>query len=257
MINILSSNAALPSSFFNKVKREGNENNIDWIRRNISSDGDPAMLVMVGGKTPTDLRLRFAQSHVRSDLAPSNWSHVMLLGKTHDDLARATVTEVSLEPLRGFKFPPPENGVQEGELNRYRSPKKYPNIAVLHVPVRREEIDKALHRFKMQRAVLDAVDLILRWLAYVWGVGRASNPLLDGLGIPAAAMLEIVVGTAGFDLTPGLESRSSCPEAISQAAKYWHQYYQQQEKMALWGAYWAPHQIQPEKWQPPNPYLEK
>jgi hypothetical protein len=149
-----------------------------------------------------------------------------------------------LEPPGGFKFPTPENGIQEGELSTYGDPKNYPNIAVLNVPASQADVNAALVRFKKQRAVLDGVDLIVRWLAYVWGVGRSGNPLLEGFGIPSTAMLEIVVGAAGFDLTPGLESRSSCPEAISQAAKYWHEYYEDQKKTALSGFYDDRHQIE-------------
>lgn len=83
----------------------------------------------------------------------------------------------------------------------------------------------------------------MSWLAYVWGVGRSGNPLMDGFGIPSAAMLEIVIGANGFDLTPGLESRSSCPEAISQAAKYWHEYYEDQKKDPLSGFYYTSHHL--------------
>jgi len=42
-------------------------------------------------------------------------------------------------------------------------------------------------------------------------------------GMPSAAMLETAYATNGFDLTPGLESRSSCPEAIWQSASWWHE----------------------------------
>jgi hypothetical protein len=77
----------------------------------------------------------------------------------------------------------------------------------------------------------------LRWLAFAWGAGRAGNPLYDGIGIPSAAMLEIVFGAVGFDLTPGLESRASCPEAMWQAAKWWHEYYERENRQGLIGAY--------------------
>ncbi|MCM3870232.1 MAG: hypothetical protein ND895_05985 [Pyrinomonadaceae bacterium] len=243
MINIISSNARSKSGSFQEVKREEREDNIQWLSRNLPTASDQTLLLMVGGRSQSDFRLRIAQSHVRSDLAPSCWSHVMLLDTTGEDLVSTKVIEISLDPAPGFGFPTPDNGVQEGELRRYASPAKYPNIAVLQVPVARAEVDKALGRFKMQRAVLDGVDLIVRWLAFAWGVARSGNPLLDGYGIPSAAMLEIVVGTAGFDLTPGLESRSSCPEAISQAAKYWHEYYEGQNKVALSGSYYSPHLI--------------
>lgn len=243
MINILSSDAKLKSDSFQKVERKDSQDNIDWLRDCLPEDPTQAVLVMVGGRSPTDFRLRTAQSQVRSDLAPSRWSHVMLLSDP-SQRETATVYEISLEPLRGFEFPTPQNGVQEGELRRYADPDRFPNIAVLKVPVPQKDVEAALERYKKQRAVLDGVDLIVRWLAYVWGVGRNGNPLLDGFGIPSAAMLEIVVGAAGFDLTPGLESRSSCPEAISQAAKYWHEYYEDQQKTALSGFYDDRHHIE-------------
>lgn len=242
MINILSSDAAKAGNAFNPDERKRGERNLEWLSRNVPAEGDHSVLVMVGGKSQTDFRLRVAQSQVRSDLSPSKWSHVMLLQGTAVN-KEAKVYEISLEPPRGFEFPTPTNGLQEGDLRRYDSPKLFPNIAALVVPVPFNEIDAALKRFQMQRAILDGVDLIVRWLAYVWGVGRSGNPLLDGYGIPSAALLEIVVGANGFDLTPGLESRSSCPEAISQAAKYWQQHYEKQNKTALTGSYWSPHDI--------------
>ncbi|MEK6410435.1 MAG: hypothetical protein AABN34_26225 [Acidobacteriota bacterium] len=161
--------------------------------------------------------------------------------KTAKNVTASPVYEISLEPQAGFGFPTPTNGVQKGKLSHYRDPARYPNIATLGVPVPEKEVLKALERFQMQRAVLDAVDLVVRWLAFAWGVAHNGNPLLDGQGIPSAAMLEIVFGAAGFDLTPGLESRSSCPEAIWQAAKWWHEYYQRDQGVALTGAYYTPH----------------
>ena len=89
--------------------------------------------------------------------------------------------------------------------------------------------------------MLDGPELILVWLAYVWGVGRSGNPLLDGNGIPSAAMLEVVMGAAGFDLTPGLESRASCPESICQAARWWHSYYDASQRRPLSGRWTAEH----------------
>ena len=242
MINILCSDATTKSGTFEKVDRKDGESNIDWLNARLSGDSSQAVLIMVGGRSPTDFRLRTAQAQVRSDLTPSKWSHVMLLKNPARGTA-STLYEISLEPSRGFQFPTPENGIQEGKLARYGDPEKFPNIAMLKVPVAQKDVNAALKRFTQQRAVLDAVDLVVRWLAYVWGVGRSGNPLLDGYGIPSAAMLEIVVGAAGFDLTPGLESRASCPEAMSQAAKYWYEYYEDQQKTALSGFYTDPHDI--------------
>ena len=71
---------------------------------------------------------------------------------------------------------------------------------------------------------------MLPWLSYIWICGKASNPLTDGLGLPSAAFVETVYGIAGIELTPGLASATSCPEAIWQAAKYWHAFYKEAAK---------------------------
>lgn len=241
MISILSSQAKSPSEEFKPVSREKGEDNLGWLGRNLPV-GDVTHLVMLGGKSQMAFRLRLAQAHLRHDLVPSYWSHVLLL-RPAKNIASSAVVEVSLEPEKGFGFPAPFNAVQKGKLAAYRDPARYPNIAVLGVPIAQSEVIKALDRFQKQRAVLDAVDLVVRWLAYAWGVARSSNPLMDGLGIPSAAMLETVFGAAGFDLTPGLESRSSCPEAIWQAAKWWHEYYERDNRPGITGAYYTPDSI--------------
>src|ERR1044071_5203490 len=176
MLHIISSTAKKENQGLNNVKRERGENNLAWLARNLP--GEATSIVLVGGKSQTSFRLRVAQSHIRNDLLPSYWSHAFLLGKVERDLGSTTVYEISLEPRQGFGFPATENGVQTEKLNRYRSQRDYPNIAVIKVPVALDAVLDALKRFQMQRAVLDAVELILRWLNYCWGVSRAANPLL-------------------------------------------------------------------------------
>lgn len=243
MLNIISSKAAKPSDLLREDKRIDGEDNLQWLSRHLPADGESANLVLVGGTSPAAFRLRVAQSHLRHDLAPSHWSHVMLLGKPAKNFTTTRAYEISLEPPEGFGFPPPTNGRQEGRVGRYRDPDLYPNIAVLTAPVPLKQILDTFADFEKQRAVLDCVDLIVRWLAFVWGVARSGNPLLDGQGMPSAAMLEVVFGVAGYDLTPGLESRSGCPEAIYQAAKWWHEYYEGQDRVALAGAYLTGHKL--------------
>ena len=93
--------------------------------------------------------------------------------------------------------------MQEGQLAQYQSADAYPNIALIQVPISdkifRTKLSRALQDLQKQRGVLDAQDLLLRWLAFIWGVGRTGNPLLDGQGIPSAAMLEVIFGAVGFD----------------------------------------------------------
>lgn len=237
MISIISSDAQAPSESFAEVQRKSGEDNLQWLARNITQDGENATCVMVGGVDPMSFRLRTAQSHARHDLMPSHWSHAMLLDRVAKNVGSTVVYEISLDPPRGFGFPPPANGVQKGRLNAYQDVERFPNIALLNIPVARRDVIEGLARFQKQRAVLDPVGLTVQWLSYLWGVSTSPNPLLQRVGIPSAAMLEVVIGAAGFDITPGLESRSSCPEAIWQAAKWWHDYYGEQNRTALSGAY--------------------
>jgi hypothetical protein len=242
MLYIISSTAAVPNQGFVEMVRKEGEDNVSWLARNQPQD-DGALIVMVGGKSQTAFRLRSAQAHIRHDLIPSSWSHAMLLGNLAKNPASTPVYEIALEGENGFGFPPPTNAVQKGKFGQYRDPGAYPNIAVLKVPVEKKDVMKALERFQMQRAVLDAVDLVVRWLAFAWGIGQSINPLLENHGIPSAAMLEVVFGAVGYDLTPGLESRSSCPEAIWQAAKWWHEFYEKQNRPYLSGAYCVAHRL--------------
>lgn len=234
-----------------------NEDNLQWLERGLDAGPGGTGVVLVGGTSPAAFRLRVAQAETRHDMQPSFWSHGLLVGDREDAIGDTAVYEVSLEPPGGFGFPPPDNAVQNGRLAAYADPTLYPNIALLWVPVSADEVQRRLADFRMQRPILDLVELALRWLAYVWGVARAANPLFDGQGIPSAVLLEVVMGAAGFDLTPGIESRASTPEAIWQAVNWWHEYHQSSTPLPqsddsgaggeqpalrnLAGRYWAPH----------------
>lgn len=202
-------------------------------------------LVLLGGTDPVSFRLRLAQAHLRHDLTPSSWSHVMLL-QPH---APSLVYEISLEPRNGFRYPVPTNGLQSGELDYYRDVIKYPNIALVAIPsgdiLTSEKLENMFSLFQKQRTTLDGLELVVRWLAFVWGAGRGGNPLLEGYGIPSSAMLEVVFNALGHDLTPGLESRSSCPEAIWQAIKWWHEYYSYEGRLQARCLHRVDHQLVP------------
>lgn len=222
MLNIMTSNRVEPNGAFAETPRQRGEDNIEWLQRTLPADAQRTFIVLLGGVAVDAFRVRVAQAHVRHDLTPSHWSHVALLDRSAALAPDTVLYEISLQPAAGFGFPPPSNAVQRGQLRTYRSQKLYPNIAVLGVPADPAEVLAALAKFERQRAIIDGPDLLLRWLGFVWGVGSASNPLLEGYGVPSAAMVEVIIGAAGFDLTPALENRSSCPEAIWQAARWWH-----------------------------------
>jgi hypothetical protein len=243
MLKILRSDAAGSNPQFREVPRKPKEDNLEWLARILPPGAKQSHLILVGGKSPCAFRLRVAQSHLRHDLTPSHWSHAFLLGSGTGARGDRPTYEISLEPGAGFGFPPPENAVQIGRLDTYRDPALYPNIAAITVPVSPTDLDRHLAKFKTQRAVLDSLELLVAWLAYAWGIGRAGNPLLDGLGMPSAAMIEVVVGAAGYELTPGLTSRSSCPEAIWQSATWWHEYYQRAKRQRLSGAWCVTHKL--------------
>jgi hypothetical protein len=253
MLSIRSSPSKGRNPDFKRVVRKRGEDNLKWLARNAPKDDRPC-LVLLGGTGPVDFRLRVALSHARHDLTPSHWSHVVLLdvpgrelsgagggGGAKADPGAAAITEISLEPAGGFGYPPQTNGVQAAALARYRDPRLWPNAALVYLPLDLAEVQKTVRRFMYQRAALDAVDLVLAWLAYVWGTGRATNPLVEGRGIPSATMVEYVLGGLQYELTPGLDSRSSCPEAIWQSALWWHTYYEQSGGKKLEGAWVVDH----------------
>lgn len=228
MLNIRASSASAPSESFREEPRLPGEDNAAWLARQLAgADPGAATLLLVGGVDGTAMRLRIAQSHVRDTLSPSHWSHVAMLA-TDASGPEPELVEIALDPPGGFGFAPPTNGVQRVSIETYADATRYPNVAVVHFAATDEQrgtLADATRRFQRQRSVLDATELVVVWLAFVWGVGRTGNPLLDGHGVPSAAMAEIVFGAAGYDLTPGLDSRASCPEAIWQSARWWHEYY--------------------------------
>jgi len=238
-----------------ELAREDGERNEAWLRRAVTAglvEVGPqwSLLLLVGGNDPLSFRLRVAQSHVRHDLSPSAWSHVVFLPELRSTLSETGTLEVSLAPLKCFGdygFPLPTNGLQEGRLDVYLADALFPNLALLSVPVPSAEIKESLQSLRWQRSLLDVPQLILRWLGYCWGVGVPASPLTEGIGIPGAALLEAAFAARGFDLTPGLESRSSCPEAIWQAATWWHGFYERmQGGRAIKGVFCAKHELVPD-----------
>jgi hypothetical protein len=175
---------------------------------------------------------------------------VVFLPELRSTLSETGTLEVSLAPLKCFGdygFPLPTNGLQEGRLDVYLADALFPNLALLSVPVPSAEIKESLQSLRWQRSLLDVPQLILRWLGYCWGVGVPASPLTEGIGIPGAALLEAAFAARGFDLTPGLESRSSCPEAIWQAATWWHGFYERmQGGRAIKGVFCAKHELVPD-----------
>lgn len=202
-------------------------------RKLAGSQSVDGTLLLVGGCDLTHFRLRVAQSHVRADMTPSLWSHVGILC---EDAAGLGLYEVALDPPDGFQQMPKTNGVQRVSVARYEDPSRFPNVALLRFPISklgddepkgapRSPIVRGINRVRNERGVLDIPALVLPWLGFVWGAGMPTNPLVGGTGIPGAVFAEAAFAAVGVELTPGLSTRSSCPEAIWQAALWWYAYY--------------------------------
>jgi hypothetical protein len=235
------STADQPNPLLREVQRAGpHETNRAWVLRQATDEeGDQDLVgrvLLLGGTTLTDFRVRVAQSHARHDMTPSLWSHVAVIrgparpGRAARGKARERdllLYEVSLDPAGGFGAVPRDNGVQEGLLSRYDDPARYPNIALLRfLPVERQALEQAVHDFRRERRLIDIGALILEWLGFAWGVGAQGNPLIKEAGLPCAAFVEGAFELLGLDLTPGSSTRASSPEAIWQAARWWHGFYE-------------------------------
>ncbi len=238
------------------LPRRAGENNLQWLQRArdaLKPAPHETALLLLGGDDRLSRRLRQAQARLRHDLAPSWWSHVACLSGTETLSAGSGLVEISLDPPAGFGFPAQHNGIQQGRLGHYRrrtvsadaDQNSYPNIALLLVPVSGAAVQVALEQLRQQRLQQDFPALVLRWLGWAWGTGTQENPLLEGIGMPSAVLLEAAFAATGYDLTPGLDSRRCCPEAIWQALRWWQDYQQTRPdgSPSIRSLYCAPHNL--------------
>ena len=197
------------------------EGNRQWLARLGDADG----VILVGGTSLADFRVRVAQSALRDDMFPSYWSLVGIL------LGGGKFVSV---PLEGHHISdvPKNNGVRELSLDDYDDARRFPNLAVVRFAKVHDTVRNDIERLKKDRGILDLTAMILPWLAFIWATKGASNPLLEGRGLPSSAFVETVFAMSGFELTPGLSSASSCPEAIWQSAKWWTDFYRHTAAMA-------------------------
>ena len=231
---------------FTPLQRKSNESNTQWGARAVAqmkTGGSKTWtyVVLLGGSDSMAFRLRVAQSHLRGDMLPSYWSHSILVELTGDSVADARAIHVPLIQPQGPEFATRTNGVVVQPLSDFDDPERYPNIALIALPVAQEDILQRVESFRKSRSTLDALEHVLRWLAFAWGAARTPNPLHENYGLPTACMLETVFAAANFDLTPGLEARASCPEAIWVAALFWQDYFKEFRGHAPTGRYFTPH----------------
>lgn len=197
----------------------GQPANFAWLESTGYRDG----VLLLGGTSIVDFRMRVAQSELRQDLLPSFWSTCGLL-IDGEVLMTARVDAITNSSARVER-----NGLEAVPLDEsspYGNPTRYPNIAVLQFTDDHAAIREYVARIGQERNIVDLLAQIVSWLGYCWAVGGSSNPLMQGHGIPSATLVERAHGLSGIDLSPGLPSASSCPEAIWQAARWWYEAYE-------------------------------
>lgn len=219
------SSAAAPNSGVVELRPKRAESNRAWLAR----AGAPAGILLLGGASLVDVRVRFAQSVVRRDLTPSSWSAAGLL------LDGEHLLTVPLDGAADPSTVPAANAIRNVGLDAFDDPRRYPNIAIVAFAAGgAAELAAAAEEVRRQRALVDLPALVVAWLAYAWGV-EDGNPLLAGRGLPGAAFVEATHAVAGIELTPGLASAASCPEAIWQSARWWGDYYRESARVAAAG----------------------
>lgn len=193
--------------------------NFTWLESTGYRDG----VLLLGGTSIVDFRMRVAQSELRQDLLPSFWSTCGLL------IDGKTLLTARVDAIRNSSARVERNGLEAVPLevsSAYGNPTLYPNIAILQFTDDHAAIKDHVARIGQERNIVDLLAQIVAWLGYCWAVGGSSNPLMQGHGIPSATLVERAHGLAGIDLSPGLPSASSCPEAIWQAARWWYKDYE-------------------------------
>ena len=196
------------------------ETNLAWLQRVRAGSSAQGRLLLLGGVSVPHFRIRVAQSQLRADLMPSFWSQVGIM------LDDETFASVPLGLHEANFDVPSNNGVQTCQLSDYADPANFPNIALINFTESFEPISQNIERIKNQRSVVDLPHLMLPWLGYIWGAGQAVNPLIGGTGLPSAVFAETTYGLAGIELTPGLATSASCPEAIWSTALWWQEFYE-------------------------------
>jgi hypothetical protein len=220
MILMKKSPSERPNPKLPEEEPQKNEGNKKWLNRHDATEG----VILLGGALIPDFRIRVAQSEMRHDMSPSHWSLCGIL------FPKGKFASVPLDLTQKTSDIPKSNAIRMCRIEEFDDPKRFPNIAVVQFAKEHKNVGRDIKRLEMDRSILDIPTLILPWLGFIWGTAGSANPLKSGLGLPSAAFVETVFAMAGFELTPGLSSSSSCPEAVWQSARWWNSYYEKTSK---------------------------
>lgn len=186
-------------------------------------------VLLIGGVSPRDLAVRYAQAGLRMDRLPSYWSHAALILDWKD---RATLddvigVEVSLDPSEPDKQVPERNGVTLFRLARYADRDRYPNLAFGTIrdaerTELKDEIENAALNPNRDRLRYRLWEWLGVWANYTFAETTTQNPIATEIPLPGAAFCEYAYEAAGIDLTPGATAPNACPELLWNTLLYWH-----------------------------------
>lgn len=206
-----------------EMTREPGEGNAGWIARALGEDPSPRVILLGGASLP-DFRVRAAQAAARSDLMPSFWSRALLALKT-DLAAPWTLWSAGIEGASLAELPG-TNGIHQVALASLDAAASLPNAAVLRFPgATSEALVEAIAALRGGRLVEDVVTPIAAWFGFMIGAQGAENPLAQGIPLPDALFVDAAFSYAAVDLVPGASARGACPEAFWQSALWWSRYY--------------------------------
>jgi hypothetical protein len=133
------------------------ERNLTWLRqmRKEHGLGEAGDVVLLGGQSIMDFRLRIAQSHARHDLTPSYWSTVGIMD------TRGRLVTVPLSDWPDPAAVPATNAISPVPMSTFDDVGLYPNIAVLRFPGTTGDLMKRIEDLKLQRSVADLPALVL------------------------------------------------------------------------------------------------
>jgi hypothetical protein len=201
MLKIARSPAPRPNSVLKEVRRKPSEDNTAYVAAHASSAKQASHIVLLGGVGPLDFRLRAAQAHVRDDLAPSAWSHVLLLGAPAKDPAKTVAYEIALYGRAGVGFPPATNGVAKTTLGEYRDPSRICRSDGNHRALQAPAFDG-----RCARTSARLVELRLGRRAHAQSFARQS-------GDTGGHLCGVCVRGCGLRLSPGFSESIQLPRS--------------------------------------------
>jgi hypothetical protein len=166
MLKIVRSTTTQSNPQFTPFERNADESNTAWGERavlDMQAGGPDAWtyVVLLGGSDTLAFRVRIAQSHLRHDMLPSFWSESILVRLAGATLADAEALHVPLHQPEGPAFAARVNGVVARPLTDFDDTTRFPNIAVIALPIAQDKVIGKVDSFRQSRATLDARQLRL------------------------------------------------------------------------------------------------